>query len=723
MRILKKPHLGLLFRTLPREGGFGLAVSAYACFSLGENDQGRLLTESNMWQLLRKALQSSDIFDQGYPKPGAEFLLYGRCHPTIAGTTGMTVSVQVGNLIRTLQVMGPRRWQGDHCGAPGQLEPVRLDWVQTYGGPEYPQNPLGKGHTRDKKADGLDAPQLLLPNELLTRPEEEHKPVSFAALPPFWPQRTQLLGAFDDHWKYTDWPYLPRDSQADFFCTAQAGQRFDGFLNGDEFVTIKGAHPQRQIIEGRLPDLRARIFALTRKSGREDFYELPTVADTLWLLPEQEAAILCYRGVLQDVEEDACDVAHLVAEWEPRQSKPLPAEHYRQWLEAESAPKKVPDDEEQAKPGGESASPEAEKVVPTVVPVARALSEDSVEHEIKAQVKAFEEFVNTRMAESGLTPEKLDTFLQSRQPELKAAQPGESLEESAAALQQEVQTMLAGLGHSPEEIDKFLQDTQAVPPTPDEVEQFFQNFLASPKLTEKQRSAFLEMRKSHEELTAISSQIDALHQKDQQQSAVFEEAGSTVPPKERTPGYAGKDFSGADFSGQNLAYVDFRNAILKGADFSNAVLVGANFSGAILSNAIFIEARLTGTQFVRAQANGARFNRAEFLGANCSNADFSEGDFTEANLDCTDLTGCDFSHALMLQVTAKGVQAKNVSCALRRPDKRDVLQCRSAAGQFFPCPAATGGISRIQRRQSGVLRCDRQKTLLSGCVHNQFTGG
>ncbi len=669
MRILKTPQVGLLFRTFPREGGFALAASAYACFSLGEKDQGRLLTESNMWQLLRKALQPSDIFDMGFPKPGAEFLMYGRCHPAAAGFTGMTVRVQVGERSRSLQIMGPRRWQGAHCGAPEPLEPVRLDWTQAYGGPEYPQNPLGKGHTRDKKTDGLDAPQLLMPNELLTRPDEEHQPVSFAALPPFWPQRTQLLGAFDENWKYKDWPYLPSDSKAEYFFSAQPGQRFEGFFQGNEFLTIEGAHPRRQVIEGRLPDLRARIFAMTRKSGGGKFLELPVLADTLWLLPEQEAAILCYRGVLQDVEEDACDVAHLVAAWEPRQSEPLPEEHYLQQLRAETTTKKVPADEDQARPAPESAGSAAETVASKREPEPQIQSEDPVEHEIKAQVKAFETFVNSRMAEAGLTPEKLDVFLQSVQPEIKTPHPEPDLDESVAALQQEVEKVLADRGHDPEAVDKILQARQAVPPTPEQVELFFEKTLARPGLSAKQRSSLLEMRKTHEELATVSSRLDVLHREMQSPAAPPQEefstgsASSETPHKEGTLGYAGKDFSGADFSGRNLAYVNFQDAILEGADFSNAILVGADFSGAILKKAVFTGAQLSGTQFVRAQANGVLCNQANLLGANLSKADFSNSDFSEASLDCSELAGCDFSHATMRQITAKGIRAEKISCA------------------------------------------------------------
>ena len=150
----------MFLRILPREGGFALAVSAYACFPLTESGPRELLLEPEMWANLAKALGENDIFDPGYPKPRAEFLLYGRCFPK-QETTGMDVSVRVGELYKSLQIMGGAQLERANAAVIRPLlKPVRLDWTQTYGGPQCEQNPLGKGHRPDKKIKELPAPSL-----------------------------------------------------------------------------------------------------------------------------------------------------------------------------------------------------------------------------------------------------------------------------------------------------------------------------------------------------------------------------------------------------------------------------------------------------------------------------------------------------------------------------------------------------------------------------------
>jgi len=83
--------------------------------------------------------------------------------------------------------------------------------------------------------------------------------------------------------------------------------------------------------------------------------------------------------------------------------------------------------------------------------------------------------------------------------------------------------------------------------------------------------------------------------------------------------YCFEDFSGLDFSGENLSeidcrYSDFRNAVLKNVDFTDANLTCARFCGADLENADFSYALLY---------------EADFSGANLKNAKFDNA-FTEA---------------------------------------------------------------------------------------------
>jgi len=79
--------------------------------------------------------------------------------------------------------------------------------------------------------------------------------------------------------------------------------------------------------------------------------------------------------------------------------------------------------------------------------------------------------------------------------------------------------------------------------------------------------------------------------------------------------YCFEDFSGLDFSNENLAeidcrYADFRNAVLKNVNFTYANLTGARFCGADLENADFSYALLYEADF-----SGANLKNAKLGGA------------------------------------------------------------------------------------------------------------
>ena len=79
--------------------------------------------------------------------------------------------------------------------------------------------------------------------------------------------------------------------------------------------------------------------------------------------------------------------------------------------------------------------------------------------------------------------------------------------------------------------------------------------------------------------------------------------------------YCFEDFSGLDFSNENLReidcrYSDFRNTCLKNAQFKGANLTGARFCGADLEKADFSYALLYEADFSGANLKGAKFDYA-----------------------------------------------------------------------------------------------------------------
>jgi uncharacterized protein YjbI with pentapeptide repeats len=105
------------------------------------------------------------------------------------------------------------------------------------------------------------------------------------------------------------------------------------------------------------------------------------------------------------------------------------------------------------------------------------------------------------------------------------------------------------------------------------------------------------------------------------------------------------ELSDKDFSGQALQGVEFSNAKLENTNFSNADLRGAVFSGSVMK-----EASLHGADFT----DGIAYI-VDFRGADLSDAIFLEAILLRSRFEDADITGADFSYAVL-----DGVQVKKL---------------------------------------------------------------
>lgn len=117
--------------------------------------------------------------------------------------------------------------------------------------------------------------------------------------------------------------------------------------------------------------------------------------------------------------------------------------------------------------------------------------------------------------------------------------------------------------------------------------------------------------------------------------------------------YSNGQLQNRDFSGQNL----------QGAEFAIANLEMANFAGADLRGAVFTAARMIKTNLHGADFSYGMADKIDFTGADLSDAIFVETIMLRSIFADNDISGADFSGALLdgVQVNKLCAQAEGVN--------------------------------------------------------------
>ncbi|HIK08284.1 MAG TPA: pentapeptide repeat-containing protein [Trichormus sp. M33_DOE_039] len=130
---------------------------------------------------------------------------------------------------------------------------------------------------------------------------------------------------------------------------------------------------------------------------------------------------------------------------------------------------------------------------------------------------------------------------------------------------------------------------------------------------------------------------------------------------------AGDEVKGKDFSNQSLIGTEFTNVDLENANFTNADLRGGVFNGTVLEGV-----NLHGVDFSNGIAYLARFKNADL-----SDAVLTDAMMLRSTFDNVDVTGTDFTNAVLdgpqvkkLCAKASGVNSKT------GVDTRESLGCK-----------------------------------------------
>ncbi|WP_224366484.1 DUF2169 family type VI secretion system accessory protein [Hyalangium versicolor] len=690
MKVIKPQRLGVLARTFEHDGAFHFAVSVLAFFPFEASHQ--LLTEIALWKFLPQELGKDAVLDAGMPKSRAEVLLTAKAYP-VGGKPQAACSVRLhmGKVDKTLYAVGERFWKGGAPTPPAPFTELPIHYANAYGGPGYPQNPLGKGFVpvRTPQGEVHPLPNIEDPRQLIRTQKDKRQPAGFGPYDSTWPQRFSKTGTYDEKWLKENFPGFAKDIDWGFFNTAPEDQQFQDFLSGDEPFTLEHMHPDKPILEGRLPGLRTRAFINQQTEKGEEFRELSTRLDTVHLFPHAERGVLVFRGVTRVSEDDGADVRQLMVACETP-AAPRPVDHYRKVLaerldrdKGYLAALRDSDLMPPAEPGAAAASEEAtgmppapEKRLEKNLRRGAALELEKTREKIRQQGLDPDKYVPAALPPEPATPklEDLGSFVQtamesaeqqSREAETKRLEAEKTAREFCKQHGLDYDKIVAEQKAKQGGPPRFSADAELARlrdaaaqartlgvPLP-QLEQQVQDPVFQQKLRSAEAAQLLSYR-AHAHHLPAAARLQA-----EQAAQVRKQVMVLLQTKQ---GFEGRDLTGSDLSRMELRGANFRGALLERVDFTGADLRGADFTGAVLARADLTEANLSEAIFSGANLGLARLIRARAeKGLDLTRAVLYRADLTEASLRGARMDGVDLSEAVVKGADLGGVVARELT--------------------------------------------------------------
>ncbi|APG95602.1 DUF2169 family type VI secretion system accessory protein [Sinorhizobium americanum] len=294
------PAQAIAFRQFARDGGLDCVVAVRASFE--HRQDGVLKPAPNPAPFQYEdvyegdphasvLLRQSDLVPE---KPGTDVTFLGSSFaPNGAPAREWPAEIRVGDRLRKrLLVTGPRQWlpqtkltwsglfardpkrllTGWTLSEPEPVGQVELTWAKAFGGPVmgteaedspadvHRENPLGPGLLDFSYGDpeaALAAHQIDNPdNPVRDWEQHDRSPQGFGPISPWWRQRQQFAGTYDDTWLEERHPLLPEDFDPRFWQCAHPDLIATPHLQGDEEYELVNLHREHKAARGRLPGIR-----------------------------------------------------------------------------------------------------------------------------------------------------------------------------------------------------------------------------------------------------------------------------------------------------------------------------------------------------------------------------------------------------------------------------------------------------------------------------------
>ena len=766
MRGIKPFKLSFVTRPFVWGTSYHLGVAVMGYFPL--EAAPTLLTDMEMWMEVPEVLGKDVLIDSGIPKSRSELLVMGDAwQPGGVPAPVRQVRAQVGSLEKSLYVVGDRHWKR---GVPTEPEPfvsMPLTWENAYGGEGYAKNPRGKGYAKveDEEKKLRPLPNVELPGDMIRRERQHPEPAAFGPIDFTWPQRFDRAGTYGDKWLKTRFPGFAEDMDWRIWNMASEDQWQDEPFRGDEPIVLENLHPQKPVLRGQLPGIRARAFIIHRYSDGGHLEEVPLKLTTVWLLPGIERGIVVFHGAQPIHEDDADDVETIMVAAERLDAQPRPRSHYQQVLQRRIGPD-----------GMFAALEEGDLMPDDLTGLGSGIAEQTalttpellrMKRQRQAADKTIEE-ARAKLVAMGLDPDEHGPSpLPPLAPVPSLSEAGDmmhALVAEAAAKKAEAEAMeeaqleklkafceKMGLDH--DQVLSEMNDAPGGPPDftadgqrarvrgladeaaaagapADELE----HYATDEVLYAQWLDAEIQLKRAYR-MSAHLSPAAALLGADAsaERRARVEEAfrrGESLADWDLT----GADLSGIDLRGADLTRAflerakldgarldgaklheavltraDLRGANLDGADLSEANLGLASLVGASLRRAMLDDAISTGVDLSGADLSGASLKRASFEEARIDSARLCDANlrittFREVSLNGVDLSGADLTHATFLGVDASGLDFSGA-----RLDDATFIDCTVRGAKLVACEA-----SRLRVVKSNFSQAHFEGAMLDG---------
>jgi uncharacterized protein YjbI with pentapeptide repeats len=304
-----------------------------------ELSTGKAVLEQKLWRTVAKAIADGELFDAGYPKVKAEYLVSG-CFMSKEPVTGGIIDLKIGSLKKSLAVFGDRYWSASGFLGPEPVSVMPIRYENAFGGKQSKANPVGKGleEVSFEGSKRIPIPNIEYHERLMTAKSDRPPPASLNRVEPIWPLRQALAGTYNQKYIEERMPGFPEDIDPRYFNDAPEDQRFEGYMAGDEEFLLTGMNLEHPALSGRLPGIRARLFIEVDRETENRFIELENELDTVWFFPNENLGVLIHRGSYSADTVGGKEIAKVLIGHELLANEPRTKEHYQDQLSKRSDP-------------------------------------------------------------------------------------------------------------------------------------------------------------------------------------------------------------------------------------------------------------------------------------------------------------------------------------------------------------------------------------------------